>query len=242
MNEMWVAGVRLGGVLVLSLMTAACGGAPPEAAQEPATSSGSDRDARAEESMNITGLRGVLSPEEIQGALEPKMLKFSRCVQRRSGDVEWLSGGVTFEFRVTTTGTVASVYPRQSSMGDRATEQCMLEVAKATRFPVPRGGEAEFGWSLEVPLDPEVRAPVAWTEAQARDAISQQAQTLRETCGGGAFDLTAYVDIDGKVVAVGGAVADEASAEKLECATSAVQQWAFPSPGSYAAKLNFRVD
>lgn len=239
-----MASFRLLGLCVVSGMAFGCGGGAPAAEVEaPRESSGREREgAGGGDPLSVTGLRGVLSQDEIQGALEPKMLKFSRCVQRRSGDVEWLSGAVTFEFRVATTGAVSSVYPRRSSMGDRATEQCMLEVAKATRFPMPRGGEAEFGWSLEVPLDSDTRAPVAWTASQAETVVAEQRSALRSACGDGSFELTAYVDVDGKVVAVGGAVADEASAEKLDCVTSVVQSWVFPSPGSYAAKLTFNLD
>ncbi len=241
---MWTAWLRGLGFTLVSGLAFGCGGAPQvEDSEASAETSGRERESDgAGDSLSVTGLRGVLSQEQIQGALEPKMLKFSRCVQKRSGDVEWLSGSVTFEFRVATTGAVLAVYPKHSGMGDRATEQCMLEVAKATRFPQPRGGEADFGWSLEVPLDPDVRAPVAWSEAQAGAVIAQQTPALRSACGYGSFELTAYVDVDGKVVAVGGAAADEASAEKLDCVTSEVQGWVFPSPGSYAAKLTFQVN
>jgi len=221
----------------------ACGAQAPVEAPEESASSGSEAEhGEAPDSLSVTGLRGTLSQHEIQGALEPRMLKFSRCVQKRSGDVEWVSGAMAFEFKVALNGQVASVYPRQSSMGDRETERCMLEVAKATRFPPPHGGEAEFGWSLEVPLDSDIRPPVPWSASDVGAVLSERASELSAQCGSGPFDLTAYVDTSGKVVAVGGAVQSEASAAQLDCVTEAVQGWVFPSPGSYAAKLNFQLD
>ncbi|MFT3921434.1 MAG: AgmX/PglI C-terminal domain-containing protein [Myxococcales bacterium] len=232
-----------GWMVAACLVSAACGAKAPvsEAPQEEASSGSEERDGSAD-SLNVSGLHGTLSQQEIQNALEPRMLKFSRCVQKRSGDVEWVSGGMAFEFKVAVNGSVTSVYPKQSSMGDRETERCMLDVAKGTRFPAPHGGDAEFGWSLEVPLDPEVRSPVPWTAAEAGAVISARAPELGTQCGAGPYDLTAYVDVEGKVVAVGGAVQSETSAEQLDCVTQAVQGWVFPSPGSYAAKLNFQVD
>ena len=149
---------------------------------------------------------------------------------------------MAFEFKVALNGSVASVYPKQSSMGDRETERCMLEVAKGTRFPAPHGGEAEFSWSLEVPLDPDIRTPVPWSAVEAGTVLSERAPELSTQCGAGPFDLTAYVDIEGKVVAVGGSAQSEEGAGQLDCVTQAVQGWVFPSPGSYAAKLNFQVD
>jgi len=225
------------------LVSAACGGKAPESeVPEESAASGSEEAPSSADSLSVTGLRGTLSQQEIQNALEPRMMKFSRCVQKRSGDVEWVSGAMAFEFKIALSGAVASVYPKQSSMGDRETERCMLEVAQGTRFPAPHGGEAEFSWSLEVPLDSDIRAPVPWTAAQAGAVVSERGPELSARCGAGPYDLTAYVDVEGKVVAVGGAVQSEASAQQLDCVTQAVQGWVFPSPGSYAAKLNFQVD
>ncbi len=43
-------------------------------------------------------------------------------------------------------------------------------------------------------------------------------------------------------MAGGGSAQSEEGAAQLDCVTQAVQGWVFPSPGSYAAKLNFQVD
>lgn len=230
-------------VLVLCLGAAACGAKAPVAeAPEESASSGSEAEQDSSDALSVTGLRGTLSQHEIQGALEPRMLKFSRCVQKRSDDVEWVAGAMAFEFKVALNGSVASVYPKQSSMGDRETERCMLDVAKGTRFPAPHGGEAEFSWSLEVPLDPAIRTPVPWSAVEAGTVLRERTPELASQCGGGPFDLTAYVDVEGKVVAVGGSAQSEEGAAQLDCVTQAVQGWVFPSPGSYAAKLTFQVD
>jgi len=218
-----------------------CGGAA-EASSEPEaarSSSGSERPASRRDELAVTGLLGTLSQSEIQNALEPRMLKFSRCVQRRSDAVEWLSGRVEFSFHVALDGSVTSVFPLASSMGDRDTERCMLDVARSIRFPEPHGGEAEFQWPLEVPLDPDIREPVVWDAAQASEVLLSNAQAALDACGGGAFSITAYVDPEGHVVAAGAAADDEAGASKLDCITEAVKAWTFPSPGSYAAKVSF---
>jgi len=218
-----------------------CGGsanAPePEAA---ADTSGREREVpAARDELAVTGLRGTLSQSEIQNTLEPRMLKFSRCVQRRSEAVEWLSGKVEFSFHIALDGSVASVFPSASTMGDRDTERCMLDVARSIRFPAPHGGEADFAWPLEVPLDPEIRAPVVWDPAQASEVLLTNAQPALDACGGGAFAVTAYVDPEGHVVAAGASVGEPGDAEKLDCITDAIKAWTFPSPGSYAAKISF---
>ena len=217
-----------------------CGGSSSSEPQASASSEGSERpEPRAQDELAITGLRGTLSQTEIQNALEPRLLKFSRCVQRRSENVEWLSGKTEFSFHIALDGSVASVFPSSSTMGDRETERCMLDVARSVRFPAPHGGEADFSWPIEVPLDSEVRPPVTWDAAQASDVLLNNAQTAIDACGGGSFSITAYVDPEGRVVSAGAAASDVSDAEKLDCISDAVKAWTFPSPGSYAAKVSF---
>jgi hypothetical protein len=237
-------GKKLGGTTWISALAlcAACGGSTPTEQPVSAESTGGEERAAEPDQLAVTGLRGTLSQHEIQGALEPRMLKFSRCVQKRSGEVEWVAGAMQFQFKVALDGSVAQVFPSQSSMGDRETERCMVEVAKSTRFPAPHGGEAEFSWSLEVPLDPDVREPVVWSAADVQEVLSTRTAEVETQCGGGPYAVTAYLDTEGKVVAAGAATGDEASAPQLDCVVLAVQGWLFPSPGSYAAKLTFTVE
>jgi TonB family protein len=224
------------------LSGAGCGDKPAPRAPAPVESSGAEeRREESPDSLAISGLRGTLSQEEIKKALDPRMGKFARCIQQRSGEVEWLAGGVTIEFQVKLDGSVAQAYPRDSSLGDRATERCVMEVAQATRFPAPRGGEADFAWSFEVPLDNSIREPVNLPEETIQSALSTQGGALATSCGAGSYGVTAYVDPEGKVVAAGASAADAQSAQQLDCVAATVQGFTFPSPGSYAAKIRFSV-
>jgi hypothetical protein len=193
------------------------------------------------DSLAVSGIRGTLSQDEVKKALEPRMLKFARCIQKRSAEVEWLAGGMTIEFHVKLDGSVAQAYPRESSFGDRATEQCAIEVAQATRFPAPHGGETDFAWSFEVPLDRSIREPVTLPDEVIASALSKQTGAIATRCGEGSFSVTAYIDPEGKVVAAGASAADEASAQKLDCVAATVQSFTFAGPGSYAAKVRFSV-
>ena len=226
----------------LSLGVCAACGDKPVAAPTVSESSGAERrEEPAPDTLAVSGLRGTLTQDEVQNALEPRMLKFARCVQQRSDAVEWLAGRVVLEFHVALDGKVARVYPRESSMGDRITERCAVEVAQATRFPAPHGGEADFSWSFEVPLDGSIREPVSLTASEIEPAPGALRGVLEGACGVGQFALTAYVDTAGKVVSAGASAGDEESAQKLDCVASAVEGFTFKSPGSYAAKLQLSV-
>src|SRR5690606_38221140 len=117
-----------------------------EVASERGDTSGSETRREREDGVQITGLMGTISREEVEDALNPRMPRFTRCFAQRLGDVEFLAGDIRMAFRISTEGTVLWVYPASSSIGDRETEQCVLGVARETRFPRPHGGEAEFAW------------------------------------------------------------------------------------------------
>jgi hypothetical protein len=228
--------------VITTALVAACGGSQATT-EEPSSQEearGGERE-EAEDSLSISGLRGTLSQEEVQRALEPRMPKFARCVAKRSGEVEWLSGSLEFSFLVAVDGSVKTVFPTRSNMGDRDTERCALDIARATKFPEPHGGEAEFVWSFEVPLDEEVREPVAWGDAEASELVSTHGSEVTASCGGAGYGITAYVDTDGKVVSAGVASATESTAEQLDCVATAVRGWSFASPGSYPAKIQFSL-
>jgi hypothetical protein len=230
----WVSGIGLG-------MLWACGDKPAAAPTVSESSGGEPRAEAREDTLGVSGLRGTLSQDEVQNALEPRMLKFARCVQQRSDAVEWLAGSVKLEFHVAIDGKVALAYPSESSMGDRVTERCAVEVAEATRFPAPHGGEADFSWSFEVPLDSSIREPVSLSAGELEETPGGLRGAVESACGTGQFSLTAYVDTAGKVVAAGAAAGDEESAGMLDCVAAAVASFSFKSPGSYAAKVQLAL-
>ena len=234
--------------LALSFVAAlACGGKPPPrvastAAERPAPQNVPNLDA-----VSVSGLHGTLSQEEIKAVLDPRLPKFLRCATARLSELELLSGSLTFAFHIAVNGSVAEVSPSRSDMGDRATERCMLEVAAAARFPEPHGGEADFTWPLELPLDSDVRAPTAFASEFAQPVLSArgngptQGEALLGGCGGSQYQVTAYLDPDGRVLAAGVASADAATPAELDCIADGVQHWTFPSPGSYAGKVQFEL-
>ncbi|MET0340604.1 MAG: AgmX/PglI C-terminal domain-containing protein [Polyangiales bacterium] len=186
----------------------------------------------------VSGLRGTLSQQEIDGALRPKLRGMLGCIQQRRDDLEALAGGVTLAFHVATDGRVVSVHPSESSLGDRETERCIVGIAQATRFPPPHGGEADFSWPLEVDPDAEVRAPVALEPDRAATVVRSRAAALLADCGGGQFVVTMYVRPDGSVAAAGAAAPDGATDPQLDCVTAGLRAWTLASPGSYLGKLS----
>lgn len=196
----------------------------------------------AEDTLEVSGLHGTLSEDEIRATLEPKLGKFARCVQIRSSELAWLSGGMRLEFSVSARGEVLSVFPRESTLGDRASERCALQVAEGARFPRPHGGDAQFTWWFDMPIDEEVQAPTDRTASDVGEALSALREVVAHACPGeGGYTVTAYVDAGGQVISAGAATNAFALSERLDCVSEAVRAFAFPSLGADIAKVTFEL-
>ncbi|MFI5306345.1 MAG: AgmX/PglI C-terminal domain-containing protein [Polyangiales bacterium] len=226
------------------LLCAWCGcGAEPAPEPVQATASSGAETAPQGERMEVSGLMGTIPERKIHATLEPKLPSFQRCFMHGAERVEMISGSMQFYFRVGLDGQVEWVYPRASTVGDRPTEQCLLEVAKAARFPEPKGGgAAEISWGFELDASDAARPPVAWDEARVQPVLATERAGL-QACGvtSGALLVTAYVAPGGQVLAAGASAPDREAAERIDCVVGAVQGWHMPDPGSYPAKVSFHA-
>jgi len=233
-------------IVCFSLLMACGGGAPPPQpvgapSESPRTTA--TRQPR-DDGVEIEGLMGSLPASAANDALAPRMRQFLRCFSTRMRTVEVLGGAVRMSFRVARDGSVRWVFPVTSTVGDRQVERCLLDIASGVRFPAPQGGEAELSYPLEMDASVDVRPPVAWEPGNVADLVAENGQALVEECapaGRGTIDVTAYVAPGGRVLAAGGAASDLAGAGALDCLTAGVARWEMPDPGSYFAKVTFRL-
>lgn len=229
--------------LALAFGVAGCGGesTPADEEMSSSNSSGDERPREREDGVAITGLMGTIRTDQVENTLHPRMDRFMRCFQQRMGDVEYLAGNIRLSFRIHTDGTVAWVYPTETDIGDRAAEQCILEVARAAHFPPPRGGEAEFGWGFGLDAADDVRPPLNWSQ-DALGALADEVPGVVRACRArGPYSVTAYIEPGGAVLAAGGSMPSAEDAQVLDCILERVRAWSMPDPGSYAAKITFAV-
>jgi hypothetical protein len=231
--------------VMISILGAACGGSEPEPAPpEPAATSGSEATpAPPSQGMQVEGILGTIPQRKIEETMRGKLPALQRCFFEGTGEVEFLAGYIKFYFRVGLDGRVEYVHPRGSSIGHRGTELCLLGVAKQTRFPGPKGGgPAEFVWGFELEGVGGVRAPVAWEESKVEKPIEAQRSSV-DSCelADAHYVVTLYVAPGGKVMAAGAAADSQPAAEKIDCVLGAIKAWKLPDPGSYAAKVTFKL-
>jgi hypothetical protein len=233
------------GWVLISILGAACGGGEPEpASAEPAATSGSEASfAPPQGGMQVEGILGTIPQRKIEETMQSKLPALQRCFFEGMGEVEFLAGHIKFYFRVALDGRVEYVHPRGSSIGHRATELCLLEVAKKTRFPQPKGGgPAEFVWGFELEGSGGVRAPVAWDESKVEKPLEdQRASVAACDLADSHYVVTLYVAPGGKVLSAGAAADSQPAADKIDCVLGAIKAWKLPDPGSYAAKVSFKL-
>ena len=115
-----------------------------------------------------------------------------------------------------------------------------LAESKRAKFPGPKSGDAaELSWGFAFDSSAP-RAPLAWSPSDIASALAEHTD-VASSCGGGSFNVTAYVAPGGQVIGAGAASDSETSAENIDCVVQKVTSWTMPDPGSYAAKVSFEL-
>jgi len=227
---------------ILAFALAGCGGSEPAARhaalkdETPKTESGPGIVASAE--------IGGMNEEAVDAAFNSSVKGLQRCLDAGSKRVEFLGGSVSFFLKIDATGKVANAYLEHSTLGNRATERCMLDALAAKSWPKPVGGEhglARKSFTFDPPND--VREPITWDDHDAAAGMKKIAGDVDKCKQGhaGPFEATLYVDTSGKVLSAGATPPDEAGAEAVDCLVGVLESASFPSPGSWPAKVTLAL-
>ncbi len=236
--------MRLLPLACLPLLTA-CGGAssgtePPRSV--PSSQRPPPSPSAPEDEVQVEGLMGTIPPHAVEQTLGLRLQRFATCFTRHGSGFDVLGGRMVLAFRIARSGEVRWVHPRESTVGDRDTERCVVQVARRVRFPRPQGGEAEASWSFQMDPPEGVRPPVSLHASQFEPLTAAHSVALRSTCGPGPFRVTAYVAPGGTLLRLGAAAASPEAAARLDCVLDQVRTWDdWPDPGSYVGKGTFQV-
>jgi hypothetical protein len=230
----------------LSLLFASlgCGSSTPEPAWSE-QSSPVDGARRTGPAVAMDADIGALDEAKVLSTFQSAQPAISRCLTNGAERLPYLAGRVRFHVRVDQSGKATSVHLEASDIGDRTTEQCMLRALAQKSWPSPEGGREGIA-KTEFSFDPpgNARPPVDWSLANAGKG-GEKLETELERCKreAGAEDLTAvaYVDTDGKVLAIGVSGSDPKVEVAADCVVAAAKAAELSSPGSWVAKLHLSV-
>jgi hypothetical protein len=225
------------------LLLAGCGG--PQT-PEPQVPSSEPQPAHVEHhapKMQVATELGEIDRAETIKTFDKLKPAFADCHKKGLDRVEYLEGDVKFFVRVGQDGAVRWTYLEDSTIGDLATEKCMLDAVTAAAWPKPQGGEAEVRSSTGFE-PPNARPPAQWASEKIAAVVAKEGPAASKCKAGanGKFHVTAYVQPagkQGKVQAVGVSVPSKEGAAATACIAKEVMGWTMPSPGSWAAKVSF---
>ena len=221
-----------------------CGGSPAPGPTDARPTEASAERASRPSGPSVESEVGGLDESRVKKAFEQSAGKLTACFNRGAERLPYLSGEVRFVIRIKSDGSPRVAFVKDSTLGDRATEECMLGALKAVPWPKPVGGNeglAENSFTFEPGADE--RPPVAWSPEQLGTPFRKaKGELSRCRAGASGLKVTMYVDTDGKPSAIGASSADERGEAAIACVISALQGITFPSPGSYAAKVTVPID
>ncbi|MEZ4407264.1 MAG: AgmX/PglI C-terminal domain-containing protein [Polyangiales bacterium] len=188
--------------------------------------------------ITIEGQLGTIAQANVRRVLRDAEETLHGCYTARLGDLPWLGGRVALRIRVGEDGAVRWAVPTESTMGDRETERCLIDRARALRFDAPCGGEAEVTWSMEGDAGPDARPPVELPPSRFAATLRQRRAALTACRAGDTSPLQVYVTVapDGSVAAAGAGAASPEALERTDCVVREVRGWRLPSPGSWYAR------
>ena len=225
--------------------TAGCGAATTPLADDGSHPAQASSAPRARSGMGAESEIGGLNESKVQQVFQRSAPRLSACYDKGSERIPYLAGEVSFRLRITRDGGVRWAHVKSSSLGDRATEECMLAILKSASWPHPEGGEGLAENSFTFESGGEERPPIAWSSEQLgqpfRKAHGELAK-CRSSAGTGVIKATLYVDTDGKASGVGVATADERGDAAVTCVVDTLKALTFPSPGSYASKVSVTIE
>jgi hypothetical protein len=231
--------VRPSLALLTALALVACSGKQTPESKAPAYELDDERDDSG--GLEMTQEFGGMNEEKVKKTIETLYPSLSECLMNGSKRVDFLGGEVAFLVKVNMKGQAEAAHAERSTLGDYASEQCMLSEIKKSRWPKPVGGRIGLA-RTSIAFDPpsDVRPPVEWSESDIQSALEEHASEL-DACGrGGPFEITAYVDTKGRVMTAGIAHSDDSGEQAASCLVQAVESIKFGSPGSWPAKVTFR--
>jgi hypothetical protein len=192
-------------------------------------------------SVSVSSEIGGLDETKVNAAFESSLSGLQRCLQQGSTRVEFLGGQVSFFVKIDTAGKVDGAYLEKSTLGDRDTEKCMLDALRSRSWPKPIGGDhglARKSFDFDPPND--VRPPADYDQEHLSKALDKISDKVASCKGAkGSYEATIYVATDGSVLAAGVTPPDEVGEESVDCLVSTLKSAAFPSPGSWPAKVTF---
>jgi hypothetical protein len=182
---------------------------------------------------------GGMNEDAVEGRFRSMMAPIGKCFEGGSARVEQIGGSFTVSFRVDRKGNTRWAYMKASTIGDRGTESCILDLVRREAWPKPLSGEGLVEKTIEI----EPSKPPHALDGKRVRAVVKVAQKRIESCRKGvrgAFLATVYLEPNGRVRTAGVATPNEKGDLVADCITTEIQKLKFVATGK-VAKVSFEM-
>jgi TonB family protein len=195
--------------------------------------------------MQVEGTLGQLDQGAIDSGLRPQMATVTRCFDERARRLPYLSGRVALKFRIARDGAIKTLTLTESSLGSYTVERCILQAMNMARFERPKGGEAEFTYSLE--FSGKV-TPLVWDPGMVKEEIEKKIEDLLVFKEEGVENtltapkglvVTFYVNRRGRVLCAGMTAQEAIDEEFAERFITNLKKIKFVEPDERYAKVTY---
>ena len=234
----------LGTIAALGLTACAPTRPPPAAPIQKPITTASDEESdnyRGEEGFAVSGVLGTVDPDQVQAAFAAHRAEVDACYAKASGDKPWLGGPLELKLRIAKTGDpspVPSSVIITQPLGNLELERCITEVAKATRFPRPKGGpeaEVTYGFTFRGRMSLQT-----WGSAEVAGPFEQGSALAK--CGAAPKGLRVafFVTPGGRAPSVGVGAEEQFAAAFADCAAAEVGRLRFDDPRGKVARAVYQ--
>lgn len=188
---------------------------------------------------------GPVDPNIFKKRVESLRGSWNDCYSHAHDKQETLEGKLTFTVRTHKDGSVKWAYIKDSDIGSRDVEKCVIDSIKATNFGPPtdaKEGEVQ-GHTLGWELDGDARAADPGAQGAVMPSI-EKAKGKIESCRKGSkakMTATIYVAKGGKPLSVGLAIDDPSGDEAIDCVVSVLMGLKYVNKASWPTKVTVQL-
>jgi hypothetical protein len=182
---------------------------------------------------------GGMNEFAVENRFKSLMKPIVKCFEGGSSRVEQLGGGFTVSFRVDRAGKTRWAYMKASTIGDRDTESCILDLVRGETWPKPLSGEGLAEKSMEIEPAKVPHTVDVKRMTTVLKLVQKRAATCRKGVRG-AFLATVYLRPNGRVLTVGVATPNEKADAAADCITAEIRKLKF-TPTGKLAKMSFEI-
>jgi hypothetical protein len=232
-------------VSLVPLVVACGGGEKGPASPKPESSNDSGDVAVKKDRPAIVYDLGDVAPDVARRNFEKLGAAWNACYEKGHGANAALGGTLTFSLRTNHDGSVKWVFVKESDLGDRVVERCVLEAVRNMSWGEPvdaKEGEIRgktVGWKNEEDEPVEVgaeRVTPAIEKAKAKLAACR-----KDAGANGKIRATFYVGPKGKPLSIGFAVDDAAGESAADCLHGVLMGLAYANASQQIVKTTVEI-